>query len=90
MGIVHLSYIQIPDNGMARVDLKHPSAPHEFQAGCITHTLCFHQPAANLITCCTLLLKLSNYMINLREKMTTFPCLQTNQIFQTPEHKEKS
>lgn len=67
MEIVHLSYIQIPDNGMVRVDLKHPSAPHEFQAGCITHTLCLHQPAASLVTCCTLLLKRSKYTINLRK-----------------------
>ncbi|WVY92265.1 hypothetical protein V8G54_037779 [Vigna mungo] len=44
IGIRFVCSIQIPDNGMVRVDLKHPSAPHEFQAGCITHTLCLHQP----------------------------------------------
>lgn len=36
------AYIQVPDNRVVRVDLKHPSASHEFHAGGITHRLCLH------------------------------------------------
>lgn len=67
-GILHLSYIQVPDNRMVRVDLKHPSAPHEFQTGCITHRLCLHQPAVSLITYWTMHSNFQNTSFNIKEK----------------------